>query len=383
MRFDRTCFVPVATDADDRIVVPRPRPGIVGRCGRRLRKIFVPRRTREVCHRIQRRLLGEPSNAIHAEAGDVLLLPDSSWTVPMWQVIDRMRDAGAQVGVVQHDFIPLRHPELLPESSFRIFQAWVTATLSRADFVMAVSETVADESREELRRLGRHPVAAKHVTAFRNGSDFTATDESESVRAELRAFLEGALEPPYLTVGTVEPRKNQTLILDALDSVLAAAPRTRLLVAGRLGWHGETVVDRLRSHPGWRRQVAYFADLTDEELRFAYRRARAFVFPSLAEGYGLPIVEAIANGTPVFASDIPVHREVGGDACVFFSPRDPADLARRLIAHATTGEFPATGCLARPLPRWTDAAMHVVQTCLGHALARLRADHQGRSDIAA
>jgi alpha-1,2-rhamnosyltransferase len=113
------------------------------------------------------------------------------------------------------------------------------------------------------------------------------------------------------------------------------------------------------------RQVAHFTDLTDGELVHAYRHAKALVFPSLAEGFGLPIVEAIASGTRVFASDIPVHREIGGDACVYFDPRDPAALAERIADFTTTGSFAARWPAAdRQLTRWREAAAHVVDTSL-------------------
>jgi alpha-1,2-rhamnosyltransferase len=301
----------------------------------------------------------------------------------MWRSIDAMRAAGALLGVVQHDFIPMRHPDLVPERNCAAFRAWTEATLGRADFVMAVSETVAAEARDELRRLGRHDVAAAGVTAFRNGSDFDVTTEPGPVRQELLDFLRQSPEPPYLTVGTVEPRKNQGLLLDAVDRVLADAPHARFLFVGIVGWRGDAIAARMRRHPGWMRQVAHFADLSDGELAHAYRHAKALVFPSLAEGFGLPIVESIASGTRVFVSDIPVHREVGGEACAYFDPHDSEQLARQLVAHSTAGHYPARWPAAgRPLPRWSEAAAHVVQTSLGHALRR-HAPRSIRSPIAA
>jgi glycosyltransferase involved in cell wall biosynthesis len=385
VRFAGTCFVPVATDAADTIVAaPPPRRDPASRLVVRLRKLFVPRRLRAACHRVGAALTGEARNAERARPGDVVLLPDGSWDVPMWPAIDRMRAAGAVLGIVQHDFIPLRHADLVPARNREIFRAWVEATLSRADFVIAVSETVATETRAELRRLGRHDVAADRVTVFRNGSDFDVTAEPGPVRQELLDFLRNSPEPPYLTVGTVEPRKNQGLLLDAIDRALVDAPQARFLVAGIVGWRGDSIAARMRNHPGWMRQVAHFPDLNDGELVHAYRHAKALVSPSLAEGFGLPIVEALAAGTRVFVSDIPVHREIGGDACVYFDPRDADQLARQLVAHSTSGHYPARWPAAgRPLPRWSEAAVHVIETSLDHVLRRRRASLSNRGPIAA
>ena len=384
IRFDGTCFVPVAVDVNDAIVPrPDPRRDLAARAAERLRKVFVSRRVRAAYDRARGRLWGPARHAVRAGAGDAILLPDGSWDVPMWRSIDAMRDAGALLGVVQHDFIPLQHPDLVPERNCAAFRDWTEATLGRADFVMAVSETVAAEARDELRRLGRHDVAAEAVSAFRNGSDFDVAAGGAPVRQELLDFLRPSPEPPYLTVGTVEPRKNQALLLDAIDHILADAPQARFLVAGIVGWRGEAIAERMRRHPGWMRQVAHFADLTDGELAHAYRHAKALVFPSLAEGFGLPIVEAIAAGTQVFVSDIPVHREVGGEACVFFDPHDAVGLARRLIAHSSAGHYPARWpATGRPLPRWSEAATHVVQTSLAH-VQRCRAADRRSGDLVA
>ena len=372
VRFEAGVFVPVATDALD-IMLPKPpargeRGDLAARVKTRLRKLFVSKRMRAAYERARVRFCGENPLAIRARPGDVLILPDSSWDVPMWGAIDRLRDSGAILGVVQHDFIPLRNPELVPERNREVFRRWADATLGRADFVTAVSETVAAEVRDELRIRGRHDIATHAVSSFRNGSDFNATTTTGPVRRELLDFLARCPSPPFLTVGTVEPRKNQRLVADAIDTVLAGAPDAAFLFAGIVGWHGEPVAERLRSHPEWMRRVAHFTDLSDAELQHVYGHSSALVFPSLAEGFGLPIVEAIASGIRVFASDIPVHREIGGDACVFFDPRDPSGLAGLLVDFSTTGCFaarwPATD---RRLTRWSEAATHVLDTALDHA----------------
>ncbi|MCX7411964.1 MAG: hypothetical protein NTW36_00780 [Planctomycetia bacterium] len=201
-----------------------------------------------------------PCAAVTFAAGDVLLLPDSSWAEDMWAAVDRARQAGVALGVVQHDFIPIRHPELVPPKSTKIFRKWMEATLGRADFVMAVSQSVAAETRAELLRLGRAEVARCGVSSFRNGADFLDEADvqppvdfrrSAAIRRSLVDFLHGGTAAPYLTVGTIEPRKNQALLLQAIDRVRAEAPDARFLLAGLIGWEGQSVVDALRDHPAW------------------------------------------------------------------------------------------------------------------------------------
>lgn len=342
--------------------------------GRRLSGMLLPRTlVRCVSAASTRtRSASQSASPVTFAAGDVLLLPDSSWGEEMWSAVDDARAAGTALGVVQHDFIPIRHPHIVPPASTAVFRRWMQATLSRADFVLAVSETVARQTRAELLALGRADVAARHVTTFRNGSDFTTAmgprGERTAVRAKLRRFLAAGTTAPYLTVGTIEPRKNQALLLAAFDRVRARLPEVRLLVVGMVGWQGEAIATAMRRHPSWGSGLMHFEDLSDAELHFTYETARALVFPSRAEGYGLPLVESLARGLRVFASDTEVHREVGGDHCVYFDPERPDDLAARLVAFSRDAVYPA--CWpprVRRLPTWADAADRIVATAMAHA----------------
>ena len=301
---------------------------------------------------------------------DVLLLPDSSWRVDFWGAIDAARALGVALGVVQHDFIPLRHPHLVSAGCARAFSTWMHETLSRADFVLAVSETVAAEARAALADLGRPFIAERCVTSFRNGADFGPGTSPGPIRPALARFLAAGARP-YLTVGTVERRKNQGALAPVIARVAAAAPEARFLIAGAVGARGEAELEPLRRLGGWGRTVVHVADLDDAEIDAAYRGAQALVFPSLAEGYGLPIVEALARGTRVFASDIPVHREIGREWCAYFDPHDPARLAALLVdctlRNAHPARWPAVGF--EP-PTWDAAAGEIVAAALRHARRR-------------
>lgn len=334
----------------------------------RLRKLLVPRTLVRFFEKKAGKIFSGPQVPVQISAGDVLLLPDSSWTERIWETVDRALANGAILGVVQHDFIPLRYPNLVPAENTAIFRRWTNETLRRAHFIMAVSRAVAAEARIELTKLGRREVAEHCVTAFRNGADLPAPSGKESIRKELIDFVGPAGNAPYLTVGTIEPRKNQMTLLAAIDRVLQSAPDARFLLAGIVGWRGKPIVESMHRHPGWQRNIRHFPDLTDTELRFAYKHAKAVVFPSLAEGYGLPIVESLANGTRVFASNIPVHCEIGTPYCVFFDPQNPAQLADVLIADSLHGEYAANWPPADyELPSWREAANEIVATSISYA----------------
>jgi len=346
-------------------VITRPPAGNAHPVLRRLHKLLVPRTIVRAVRNQWRRILRRPPPGMPIEFGpnDTLLLADSSWATRYWHVIDRARAAGTRVGVVQYDFIPRTHPELVPKRLPAIFREWMTNTLTRAEFVAAISEAVVVEARQELRRMGRDPDrASPFVQAFRLGADVKPPATAGAVRRKLQEFLAASPVQPYLTVGTVEPRKNQTILPAVFEQVWRQVPDARLLVAGFVGWKGEELVRRMQNHPRYGTHLMHFGDLSDADLVHAYGHAKALVFPSRAEGYGLPIVEALSHGMRVFASDIPAHREVGGECCVYFAPGDVAGLAKQIVRWERDGVFPAappTGSFASPT--WQQATEQLMR----------------------
>src|SRR5262249_40144708 len=133
----------------------------------------------------------------------------------------------------------------------------------------------------------------------------------------VRAELIGAFERPpvrktYLMVGTVEPRKNHAHVLSAFEQLWSAGADVNLAIVGKYSWNSTEFKERLRRHPCFGNRLFWFEDVRDGELEYCYRHAAALITASYAEGFNLPIVEALRAGCPVLASDIPVHREVGG-----------------------------------------------------------------------
>lgn len=337
---------------------------------RRLR-ILVPTTVVRFVRAQWRRLRAIPLRGQPAVFGpdDTLLLADSSWSAKYWRLVDAAQAAGARLGVVQYDFIPHTHPEFVTKRLANAFRGWMRNTLKRADFVAAISEAVAIEARVELRRMGRDPErASPFVQSFRLGSDVKPVSETGAVRAELKEFLAAAADGPYLTVGTIEPRKNQMILPAVFEEVWKTVPQARLLVAGFVGWKGDELIRRMRQHPRYGTHLMHFGDLNDLEIDHAYSHARALIFPSLAEGFGLPIVESLSHGIRVFASDIPVHREVGGAWCSYFAPSDVAGFAGQIVRWERDGDFektPPEGAFSSPT--WQQAVEQLMGIACGVA----------------
>ncbi len=199
-------------------------------------------------------------------------------------------------------------PETLERLEGALDEAWF-----RAARVITDSEAVAREMRaQELAGPGR-------VRVIPLGPAHAPPDPARLPP------LPAGLRPPFgLWVGTLEPRKNLATLLEAWRLLrrrrLPEAPA--LVLVGRFGWKSEALRREVEAaeREGWLRHLGY---LRDAELAALYRSAAVFVFPSLYEGFGLPVLEALGAGAPVVASDLPVLRELAGEAAVYAPPRDP------------------------------------------------------------
>jgi glycosyltransferase involved in cell wall biosynthesis len=143
------------------------------------------------------------------------------------------------------------------------------------------------------------------------------------------------LPPYFVTVGTIEPRKNHLLLLHLWRKLGAEHKQPpKLLVVGRRGWENENIVDVLERSHSVRAHVLETNDLPDDTLGMVIAGARALLFPSFAEGYGLPLVESLTLGTPVIASDLPVFREVGQGVPDFLDPLDGRAWGEAILDYA-------------------------------------------------
>ncbi len=266
-------------------------------------------------------------------AGDLLMIMEPNSYQKSWHVIDEIKARGAKVGTLMFDLIPITHAQYCDPRCVREFGPWVANTAEHSDFFISISWTVRDELESYLRRHTTRPWRSEQFEAFHLGADLDLVSLRGSVRASVRDFFANHDQRPVdLFVGTVEPRKNHTYLLDAYERAWQAGSQAKLCLIGRVGWLCEEVLERIQQHPELGQRLQCYHDLNDTELNYAYDRSRALVYPSHQEGFGLPLIEALHKKLLVLASDIPIHREVGQDFCAYFDLGDPQDLAERIIA---------------------------------------------------
>lgn len=271
-------------------------------------------------------------SALQYGPDDLLLLPDGYWgKMEVWEYAAAARAAGAFTAVVIYDLIPLTHPRLVPKRTPAHFTKYLRQAVKQADLIMTISKTVCEQLQEELPKLFPDIAPLPAIDYFHLGADFPT--KAGSVRDEVaRAFQPQAGATPYITVSTFNPRKNHGFTLDAFEHLWQRGLESRLVYIGGRGWMCNDLLDRLQRHPRLGERVFVFHGLSDSELSYCYQHARGAITSSAVEGFGLPIIESLWHGRRMFASDTPIHREVGGEHAEYFSLASPVSLAERIQA---------------------------------------------------
>ncbi|WP_431267887.1 glycosyltransferase family 4 protein [Dankookia sp. P2] len=234
--------------------------------------------------------------------------------------IQALRQAGARFVPLIHDLIPLTHPEYTRAPQVGRHAARIATTAALADGIIVNSAATGAVLLDHLAPHGRVPP----ITVAPLG-----TREIRRPDAPLPT------EPYFVCLGTVEPRKNHQLLLHLWrDMAMEGRNGPRLLLCGRRGWENENVLDLLERCAALRGLVLELGTLPDNRVTEVLSGARALLFPSFAEGYGLPLAEALALGVPVLCSDLKALREVGGDVPEYLDPIDGPGWRRAILDYA-------------------------------------------------
>lgn len=234
---------------------------------------------------------------------------------------------GQRLVVTVHDLAFEHYPSLFPREWRMLYRLGLRAAVRRADAIITPSRNTAEDvlsrTKVDPRKLHVVPLAA-------------SLPETGSDAAEVLARLR--VRTPYvLFVGTIEPRKNLVRLVRAYRRVASTGVPHALVLAGPLGWHHEPLMRELALEgPG---EIVMTGSLAPDELDAVYRAADAFVYPSLYEGFGLPVVEAMARGVPTIASNTSSVPEVSGDAGLGVDPRSVREIAEALEAVCTDHEL--------------------------------------------
>ncbi len=217
-----------------------------------------------------------------------------------------------------HDISPFFLPHFHPSRRVAYFRRILPLYLKKIDAVLASSES----TKADLIKYYKMPADKIHVV---------------HLGLPLKVAAVKKKEPFILYVGTLEPRKNIEGIVRAYAILKSQGFKQKLVIVGRKGWEYKNIF-RLVEHYNLQDDVSFKGYVSEKEKNELYKKAELFVWPSFYEGFGLPVLEAMASGTPVVTSRVSSLPEVSGSAAILVNPESPEDIARgiREALSATT-----------------------------------------------
>jgi glycosyltransferase involved in cell wall biosynthesis len=228
-----------------------------------------------------------------------------TYGAPVW--------SAAPIVLTVHDICYATNPEWFSPRDLRVLSSVVPRSIGLAAYVITDSESARREIMEHYHvpeeKISNIPIGA--------GAG-SATITPEEARAELASLDLNAERPYLLTVGNLQPRKNLVRLVEAFNQLVSGGLDIDLVIVGPRHFRSEEVLQAAQSAMG---RIHFTGYISDRQLAACYRCSTAFVLPSLYEGFGLPVIEAMSHGVPVACSDAGALPEVCGDAAVLFDPR--------------------------------------------------------------
>ena len=252
-------------------------------------------------------------------------------TSPMYRVPATYR---GKIVTTFYDFAPYRLPEFFPKLSTAKLKTLYSFAAKKSDRII----TVSDSTKKDVQKFLGYP--EEKITTIHNGIDKRFFKEDEYSKEDVKKG-HGILGKYILFLGTLEPRKNLSRVLDAFALFKKSYENKfdyQLVVAGKRGWLMETYFQQAKDL-GIAEDVIFTGYVGGDELKPLYANAEFFVMPSLWEGFGQTIVEAMACGTSCLVSKVSSIPEIAGDAAYFVNPHDTEGIAKGMAELATKKEL--------------------------------------------
>jgi glycosyltransferase involved in cell wall biosynthesis len=255
--------------------------------------------------------------------------------------------------LVIHDLDFVHHPRFNRRSHIYYYRRYTPKCIRNAKKIVTVSEF----SKADIIR--QYPIAAGKTEVIYNGVDSRFQPASFEQRTTTREKYSGGMEY-FLYAGSIHPRKNLVNLLKGF-SLFKRRQRSsmKLIICGRIAWRSRPFVELLKTYK-YREDVILTGYLPETELASLMSSAYGFVYPSLLEGFGLPVLESMASGVPVMTTTGSAMQEIGKDAALYFDATDPASIADRMMLlykdEQLRSKLSVEGMEVASVFNWDDAA---------------------------
>jgi glycosyltransferase involved in cell wall biosynthesis len=232
--------------------------------------------------------------------------------------------------VTIHDIGPLTHPQFFTKKDQWFMKGSLKQAVKKATAMICVSQATADAV-EDYAVANYNQSVKERIHVVHEGVDSIFL--KAPLVEEITDFhiAESLLNNPFvLTVGQISPRKNLQAVLEAFSTLKDEIPNLQLIAVGGNGWDIGKVEEQINTL-GLKNRVYFLGYVSDELLRYLYRKALVFVYPSLFEGFGLTVLEAMASKCPVITSNNSSLPEIAGDAAILINPNDITELSTNIL----------------------------------------------------
>lgn len=272
------------------------------------------------------------------------------------------RTQGAALWFMMYDLLPWQYPDWFSDKMVVRFRKWLSALARRADGFLCISQVTETALGSVLAQ--QYGLAGGYMThTLPMGWDFTPPNAQQLDCTEADDILRRLNgQPTALMVGTLEPRKGHADVLAAFERLWQSGSTFNLLIAGKPGWKTEQFQSTLRHHPYYQRHLFWLDDVSDTLLACLYAACTGVIAASYAEGFGLPLLEALGQGKSVLARDIPVFHTLQLEGLSYFPQHaDTSTLAQHIQDWLQSAHHPVT---LPPLPTWSDTTRVIVDAIL-------------------
>lgn len=226
--------------------------------------------------------------------------------------------------VTIHDLSYFYYPDEFLKKDLYQLKNWTKYSVIKAKKIIAVSQT----TKKDLIKFYQTP--EEKIEVIYNGGPLRHSEPERSEGEESLQKNKIIKNKYILYVGTLQPRKNLITLIDAFFKFDKIHPEFKLVIAGKKGWLYEEIFNHVKKL-NLEKRVKFAGYVSDKQLETLYERAFCFVLPSLYEGFGIPILQAMSHDTPVISSFTSSLPEIGADACLYFDPTSVDDLVDKLI----------------------------------------------------
>jgi len=253
---------------------------------------------------------------------DILLFLDATWLNSEYKFYESLKNRyGIKIVATIYDLIPINQSQFCSVDLTLTLKDWFEKSINLVDAYIGISKFVQKECYEYIKNSLNSDVLESKFDYFYLGANLKDFDLSKvDIRDDFKNIFN--TKNVFITVSTIEPRKNHKYIVDSFDKLWENGVDVRYMIIGKVGWEVDDFISRVKNHKEYNSRLFLLENIDDEHLLYAYKNSKALIFASFIEGFGLPIIESLHNKLQVLASDIGVHREIGRDFVSYFNLND-------------------------------------------------------------